>query len=115
MDKNKLLNSAGKIGVKPFIILILVLLFLIPLRMLDSLVDDRKSYQKDAVRSILEPKGGAPVIEGFVIAVPFKKNGRRMGKRRKTLRAKNKLYRVRTRNMEYAFFRKARIPDARYL
>ena len=73
MDKNKLLNSAGKIGVKPFIILILVLLFLIPLRMLDSLVDDRKSYQKDAVRSILEPKGGAPVIEGFVIAVPFKK------------------------------------------
>ena len=73
MDKNKLLNSAGKIGVKPFIILVLVLLFLIPLHMLDSLVDDRKSYQKDAVRSILEPKGDAPVIEGFVIAVPFKK------------------------------------------
>lgn len=73
MDKNKLLNSAEKIGVKPFIILVLVLLFLIPLHMLDSLVDDRKSYQKDAVRSILEPKGDAPVIEGFVIAVPFKK------------------------------------------
>lgn len=73
MDKNKLLNSAGKIGVKPFIILVLVLIFLIPLHMLDSLVDDRKSYQRDAVRSILEPKGGAPVIEGFVIAVPFKK------------------------------------------
>ena len=73
MNKNKLLNSAGKIGVKPFIILVLVLLFLIPLHMLDSLVDDRKSYQKDAVRSILEPKGDAPVIEGFVIAVPFKK------------------------------------------
>ena len=30
MDKNKLLNSVGKIGAKPFIILILVLLFLIP-------------------------------------------------------------------------------------
>ena len=50
MDKNKLLNSVGKIGVKPFIIFILVLLFLIPLHMLDSLVDDRKSYQRDAVQ-----------------------------------------------------------------
>ncbi|MBQ9629983.1 MAG: cell envelope integrity protein CreD [Treponema sp.] len=71
MVKNKLLTEAGKIGAKPFIILVLVLLFLIPLSMLDSLIRDRKNYQREAVSSILQPKGGEPVVEGFALAVPY--------------------------------------------
>lgn len=70
-EKGKLSQTVGKIGVKPFIILVLVLLFLIPLSMIQSLIRDREHYQAEAVRSILQPKGGAPELEGFLVALPY--------------------------------------------
>lgn len=58
-------------GAKPFIILVLVLLFLIPLQLVKSLVRDRENYRDEAVRSVLEPLGGEPVLEGFCVVVPY--------------------------------------------
>lgn len=73
MEKNMILHNARKIGVKPFLIFVLVLLFLIPLFMVQDLVGDRNRYHTTAIDSILEPKGGEPVIEGFAIALPHTK------------------------------------------
>ncbi len=69
--KSKLLQAASKMGAKPFIILFLVLLFLIPLNLVKSLIRDREYYRNEAVESILLPKGGEPVLEGFVTALPY--------------------------------------------
>lgn len=65
------INAAGKIGAKPFIILVLVLLFLIPLHLIRSLVSDRENYRREAASSILQPKGGRPTVEGFAILLPY--------------------------------------------
>ncbi|MBR7064667.1 MAG: cell envelope integrity protein CreD [Treponema sp.] len=73
-QKNKIFTTAGKLGAKPFIILVLVLLFLIPLSMLNNLIRDRKNYQHVAESSILQPKGGEPVVQGFALAVPYNEN-----------------------------------------
>ena len=71
MNPLKLEGFTRKIGIKPFIIVIMVLLFLIPVNMIDSLIDDRSFYFKEAADSILQPKGGEPTIEGLAIAVPY--------------------------------------------
>ena len=60
-------NPLIKLGV----ILALVLVFLIPIGMIDSLISDRKSTQEEAFKSITEPIGGEAEIEGLVIAVPY--------------------------------------------
>lgn len=74
MKKIPFLSNCGLnrgMGSKPFIILVLVLLFLIPLQLVKSLVRDREDYRDDAVRSVLVPLGGEPVLEGFCVAVPY--------------------------------------------
>lgn len=58
-------------GAKLSIICVLVLLFLIPLQLVKSLVRDRERYRDEAVRSVLEPLGGPPVLEGFCVVVPY--------------------------------------------
>ena len=42
MKKVLFADTVGKIGIKPFIIAVLVVLFLIPLSMITSLVHDRE-------------------------------------------------------------------------
>ena len=58
MNPLKLEGFTKKLGIKPFIILVMVLLFLIPVNMIDSLIQDRNFYFKEASDSILQPKGG---------------------------------------------------------
>ncbi|MBP7479047.1 MAG: inner membrane CreD family protein [Spirochaetaceae bacterium] len=71
MNPLKLEGFTKKLGIKPFIILVMVLLFLIPVNMIDSLIQDRNFYFKEASDSILQPKGGEPNLEGLAIAVPY--------------------------------------------
>jgi len=71
MNPLKLEGFTRKLGIKPFIILVMVLLFLIPVNMIDSLIQDRNFYFKEASDSILQPKGGEPNLEGLAIAVPY--------------------------------------------
>lgn len=59
------------LGFKIFMILVLGLLLLIPMSFIKWLVKDRKSYQTEAVKSIVEPMGGNLKLEGVVIAVPY--------------------------------------------
>ena len=58
--------------IKLGIIFALVLLFLIPISLINNLIHDRKSYQRDAIKSITEPLGCEAEIQGLVIAVPYK-------------------------------------------
>lgn len=58
-------------GAKPFLIVFLLLLFLIPINFIDSLMHDRLVYQKNAVESILQPLGGNLELQGIVIALPY--------------------------------------------
>ena len=69
MKKLQISNSTQKI----FLIIILLLLFLIPVNLIQNLVSDRKHYQKDAIQSITEPLGGQAELQGIVIAIPYKK------------------------------------------
>ena len=71
MKKVLFSDTVGKIGIKPFIIAVLVVLFLIPLSMITSLVHDREFYRDSAIQSVLQPKGGEPVLEGLVLALPY--------------------------------------------
>ncbi len=71
MNPLKLDGFTKKLGIKPFIILVMVLLFLIPVNMINSLIQDRNFYFKEASESILQPKGGEPNLEGLVLAVPY--------------------------------------------
>ena len=61
-------HTAEKIGTKPFIIMLLVLLMLIPLHMIRSIITDREFYRDQAIHSVLLPKGGQPVLEGLAAA-----------------------------------------------
>lgn len=70
MKKIPFFSDRG-MGAKAVIICVLVLLFLIPLQLVKSLVRDRERYRDEAVRSVLEPLGGQPVLEGFCVAVPY--------------------------------------------
>lgn len=72
MKKQKMYLKTSQLGFKPFLILILILLFLIPLSLIKSLIRDRRFYQKEAVSSILEPLGGNLALEGVAVALPFK-------------------------------------------
>ncbi len=68
MKKIQISNSTVKI----ILVGILILLFLIPVGLINHLIRDRRNYQKEAVRSITEPLGGETEIKGLVIAVPYK-------------------------------------------
>lgn len=56
---------------KPLIVFIMLLLLLIPLAFIRSLVNDREQYQRTAEKSIMEPVGGEPCIEGLLLVVPY--------------------------------------------
>lgn len=71
MKERRFEGITKKIGAKPFIILIMVLIFLIPVSFIKSLVRDRSYYYKDAVSTILQPKGGEPHLEGLLLAIPY--------------------------------------------
>lgn len=73
MDNSKISKFKNKIGTKPIIILIMILLFLIPINLIKSIIDDRSYYQSDAIDSILQPKGGEPNLQGIVLAIPYTK------------------------------------------
>jgi inner membrane protein len=68
---DKIKSFFSTTGAKPFLIVILLLLFLIPISFIDSLMHDRLSYQKQAVESILQPLGGNLELQGIVIALPY--------------------------------------------
>lgn len=70
MIKN-IYNVSKTLGFKIFTILILGLLLLIPMNFIKSVVLDRRSYQREAVTSIIEPIGGVANIEGLIIAIPY--------------------------------------------
>lgn len=67
----KFVQVVDKVGAKPFIILLLILLFLIPIDMIRSLIHDREHYQREAINSVLVPKGGEPILEGILVAIPY--------------------------------------------
>lgn len=72
MIKN-IYNVSKTFGFKIFTILILGLFLLIPVNFIGSVVRDRKSYQSEAVSSIIEPIGGEANIEGLIMAIPYLK------------------------------------------
>ncbi len=69
--ENKFKSFLSTTGAKPFLIVILLLLFLIPINFIDSLMHDRLVYQKQAVSSILQPLGGNLELQGVVVALPY--------------------------------------------
>ena len=68
---DKIKSFFSTTGAKPFLIVILLLLFLIPISFIDSLMHDRLVYKKNAVESILQPLGGNLELQGIVIALPY--------------------------------------------
>ena len=50
----------------------MILLFLIPISLIKDLIHDRRSYQSEAVDSIILPLGGRSEILGIVVALPYK-------------------------------------------
>ena len=60
-------------GFKCIVVFILVLIFQIPMAFIRSLINDRTFYHRNAERSILEPKGGQPELQGVLIAIPYEK------------------------------------------
>ena len=57
--------------IKPLIIFVMLLVLLIPLAFIRTLVSVREQNKRTAEASIMEPAGGEPAIEGFVLAVPY--------------------------------------------
>lgn len=49
----------------------LVLILQIPMAFIRSVIRDRSYYHDEAERSILEPKGGEPALQGIVLAIPY--------------------------------------------
>lgn len=54
------------------LIFVMVLLFLIPISLINYLTHDRQRYRREAISSILEPLGYEAGFQGTVIAVPYK-------------------------------------------
>lgn len=56
---------------KCIVVFILVLILQIPMAFIRGVIRDRSYYHDEAERSILEPKGGEPALEGVIIAIPY--------------------------------------------
>ncbi len=67
----KAFSQNKNIGLKILIIFILGLLMLIPMLFIEDIIYDRQSYQKKAVRSIIEPLGGELYVDGIYIFIPY--------------------------------------------
>ena len=61
----------GAFWTKPFIVLVLLLLLLIPLSFIDNLTYSRSETKQLAQDSILTPVGGELQIQGLAIVVPY--------------------------------------------
>ncbi len=64
-------TAFAKPGIKALVVTGLVLAFLIPLILVQGLVDDRISMRNKAEESIIEPTGGKLYIFGPYLAVPY--------------------------------------------
>lgn len=64
-------NFFSSFGFKCTVVFILVLILQIPMAFIRSVIKDRSYYHDEAERSILEPKGGEPALQGIVIAIPY--------------------------------------------
>ena len=62
----------GAFWTKPFIVLVLLLLLLIPLTFIDNITYSRSDTKMRAEESILNPVGGELQIQGLAIVVPYK-------------------------------------------
>ncbi len=58
-------------GFKCIVVFALVLILQIPMAFIRSVIRDRSYYHDEAERSILEPKGGEPALQGIVLAIPY--------------------------------------------
>ncbi len=67
-DKN---NVTKTFGFKIFVIFVIGLFFLIPMAFIEETISDRKYYQKEAVKSIIEPIGGELYLDGAFIVIPY--------------------------------------------
>ena len=61
----------GAFWTKPFIVLVLLLLLLIPLTFIDNITYSRSTTKTRAEESILNPVGGELQIQGLAIVVPY--------------------------------------------
>jgi len=64
----KVSNSTRKIA----LIFVIILLFLIPVSLIERLIQDRKDYEREAVSSITRPLGGMPEIQGMLVSIPYR-------------------------------------------
>lgn len=62
----------GGINGKLLMMLVLILVMLIPMGMVESLVEERQSYKEDAVRDVTSKWGTAQVITGPVLSIPWR-------------------------------------------
>jgi inner membrane protein len=68
-------------GAKALLIAFLVLAFLLPLSLVQRVVDERRSTRDLAEQSIIEPAGGKPVVFGPFVVLPYE-----LKRERETLR-----------------------------
>ncbi|WP_020612835.1 cell envelope integrity protein CreD [Sediminispirochaeta bajacaliforniensis] len=62
--------KAGKYGVKLIVILILLILFAIPLRMVRQIVRERESRSREATEEVIDSWGGRSTISGPYLLIP---------------------------------------------
>jgi inner membrane protein len=71
-QKDKDMNILQGINGKLLVIAILVLIMLIPMGMVESLVDERQSYKQQAIGDVTSKWGQAQVLTGPLLSVPFR-------------------------------------------
>jgi len=74
MQKN--LRRPFGLGLKAFLIIILMLLLWIPLLFIDSLVDERQHLQRGVIRDIAQSTSQEQLITGPILVLPYRKTER---------------------------------------
>lgn len=70
--KNNIKLFSNSLGFKIMAIFILGLLLLVPMAFISSVVGDRKSYQAEAIESIIDPIGGTLTLDGILMVKPYR-------------------------------------------
>ena len=71
ISKGGSMKWVSGLGFKIIIIFVLGFLMLIPTTFISEVVRDRVNYQREAVRSVVEPIGGELYLSGVLLAIPY--------------------------------------------
>jgi inner membrane protein len=73
ITKNQKKWGQASVLIKLGVIIILILLLLIPSAWIEGLITDRESYQQDNIKNVADTWAGDQLIQGPVLAIPYKK------------------------------------------